>query len=89
MVTRKEAHRKVYNTRRWRNLRAWILSRNRVCRCGRLTTMVHHIDPIRDGGDPWELSNLEALCHACHRREHPAGGSESAAWSALVEGLAL
>ena len=89
MVTRKEVHRNVYNTRRWRNLRVWILSRNRVCKCGRLTTMVHHIHPIRDGGDPWEPANLQSLCRACHRREHLAGGTESAAWSELVKQLTL
>lgn len=25
-----------------------------------------HIKPIRDGGDPWDLANRQALCVACH-----------------------
>ena len=60
----------IYGTRRWRKARGIILARaGRVCeRCGSDEGLdVHHRDPLRDGGDPYELANLHALCARCHR----------------------
>ena len=61
----------VYGTKRWRMLRRAKLGRSPVCeRCGvRLATDVHHRVDLRDGGDPWDVEGLEALCRACHSRE--------------------
>lgn len=68
--SRAEVHSKVYGTPRWKALRAWALAQSPVCPCGRLTTLVHHVQPIRDGGDPWDPDNLKPLCVKCHAQEH-------------------
>ena len=31
---------------------------------------VHHIIPLYKGGEPYEMSNLVALCPGCHKLEH-------------------
>ena len=38
-------------------------------RCGQIATDVHHRHDLAQGGNPWALDGLEALCHACHSRE--------------------
>jgi 5-methylcytosine-specific restriction enzyme A len=61
---------------RWGNLRRAFLASNPICarceRAGRVepATMVHHIIPIRDGGDRLDNANLEALCRPCHEKIH-------------------
>lgn len=59
---------KVYGTKRWRLLRRKKLKATPICeRCDHvLATDVHHRQAIQDGGDPWSMTNLEALCHSCH-----------------------
>ena len=84
-MTRKEAHRRVYNTRRWKSLRAWKLSTDPICTCGRLATTVHHVHPVRQGGDPWDVDNLKSLCHRDHRRVHEVmDRPEATAWKNAV-----
>lgn len=29
-------------------------------------TVSDHIRPVRQGGDPWDWSNRQALCDTCH-----------------------
>ena len=38
------------------------------CRsCGRAGKLeCDHIVPLRRGGDPWAVENLQALCRSCH-----------------------
>jgi 5-methylcytosine-specific restriction protein A len=62
---------KVYNTKRWKLLRRHKLQLNPICeRCDMtLANEVHHVIAIQAGGDPWNLSNLEALCRVCHSKE--------------------
>lgn len=65
--------------RKWRRLRAWVLSEEPTCRrCaaeGTSTpaTDVDHIVPKSSGGTD-DVSNLQPLCHSCHsvktRREN-------------------
>jgi len=62
-------NRHIYNSKRWKILRAWFLFDNPLCKCGAIATDVHHIQDIEQGGDPWAPSNLEALCHPCHSAE--------------------
>ena len=72
MSTRAE-RKAIYNTPRWRRLRTAVLrAADGLCqRCRkRAADEVHHVQPIRAGGDPWSQSNLEALCRQCHRAEH-------------------
>ena len=52
------------NSSRWQKLRAWVLSRDPLCRdCGALATDVDH-----DDGNPGNnaTENLVPRCHACH-----------------------
>ncbi|MCY4300949.1 MAG: HNH endonuclease signature motif containing protein [Aestuariivita sp.] len=60
-------------TRRWRNLRLQKLEMNPLCeRCDVVTEakVVHHRRAINDGGDPWDMDNLESLCQTCHNAIH-------------------
>ena len=57
----------VYNTPRWKALRARFLRENPICKmCPRLATIVDHIVPMRDGGPAWDWDNLQPLCQRCH-----------------------
>ena len=51
-----------------------------------------HIKPLDDGGDPWALTNLQALCKPCHvaktRAERGESLPEVEAWRALLERMA-
>lgn len=69
-----------YNLTRWRKDRRLHLTQNPLC-VGCLTkgirtdaTVSDHIKPIRQGGDPWEWSNRQALCDTCHNKK---SGGES------------
>jgi 5-methylcytosine-specific restriction protein A len=61
-----------YNTQHWKRLRLLQLGKQPLCvmceSMGRLTaaTQVDHIVPIKDGGDPWAMENLQSLCASCH-----------------------
>ena len=74
-----------YHSAAWKRVRAAALSRDQgMCqdcmdrfRAGygirpNRATMVHHIIPVEERPDlALDLSNLRALCDACHNREHP------------------
>ena len=64
----RRAGRHIYNTKRWQQTRRAVLFDQPLCPCGELATDVHHIVDLDDNGDPWAMSNLEALCHPCHSR---------------------
>ena len=82
----------VYATQRWAALRLEALRRDgQLCAdCaaqGRTNgaELVHHVKPIRDGGDPWALENIKSLCRDCHQVEHaPPGIPGQAEWQGLV-----
>lgn len=60
---------KDYGTPRWKRLRKIALQRDLgwCCRCKSVpATLVDHIEEIKDGGDMWDLSNLQSLCDKCH-----------------------
>lgn len=66
----RSANKPIYNRKRWQILRRRKLFETPLCeRCPEIATDVHHRTDIQDGGDPWDLANLESLCHACHSRE--------------------
>lgn len=61
--------RTVYQTVRWRNLRARVLAQEPDCMvCGRPANTVDHIEPFEGAADPlaWDESNLQALCAVHH-----------------------
>lgn len=70
---------KIYKSHRWKKVRNLIMRRDgglcQQCkRDGRITlaSVVDHIEELKDGGDPYALENLEALCHSCHTRKTAA-----------------
>ena len=67
--------RRVYSSRRWKGARRAVLRANPWCQddeCTNLATDVNHIRPLADimaeGGDPYDLANLEGLCKRHHSR---------------------
>ena len=77
-----KARHKVYNTDRDNNgiygTRAWQIARKsalyrdaalcQICKEANATE-VDHIVEIRDGGAPYDLNNLQSLCHRCHMKK--------------------
>jgi 5-methylcytosine-specific restriction protein A len=71
---RKTNHHEVYHTTRWRKLREQLLQAEPLCRTckngtpQRLTaaTVADHIVAINNGGDPWDIDNLQPQCEKCH-----------------------
>ena len=67
---------KFYNSDGWKRLRALKLSQDPFCElCGRPATTVDHRQAIREGVNPYDMSNLESLCSQCHSRKHAVDGS--------------
>lgn len=64
--THSAEHKRIYNSKRWRITREKVLTENPLCSCGAIATDVDHVVPLEQGGDPWALSNLQALCGPCH-----------------------
>lgn len=61
------AGRTIYNKHKWKRTRERILFNQPLCaRCGSVAEDVHHLVDLKDGGDPYDPTNLEPLCHACH-----------------------
>lgn len=60
----------------WQKVRLRYLQRNPLCELClqkdiiRPSTLVHHIKPIREGGDRLRVNNLMALCVNCHEIIH-------------------
>lgn len=74
---------KIYNSERWRKLRAWKFSRNPLCeQClerGRTTPAedIHHKQSFMSTDDPvlrnelaYNYENLVSLCKKCHKEKH-------------------
>lgn len=66
---------KSRNCAAWRSARAATLARDPICRiCGRAaSTDADHVIPARiwcaRGGEFYDLSNLQGLCHECHSQK--------------------
>jgi len=61
---------KLYHSARWRKLRILVkASQPRCVTCGGPPDEIDHIIPVRLGGEPLEIENLQALCHLCHQRK--------------------
>lgn len=62
----------IYSTSRWRELSKKLRKKIPYCQtCGAKDKrlLVDHIHELRDGGEPWEPSNLRVMCDACHRQK--------------------
>lgn len=65
----------IYSSRRWRSLRDQYIKHNPLCEHCKLSQiyspgdMVDHISEIEDGGEVWDVDNLQTLCNACHARK--------------------
>ena len=77
-----QERREIYSSRRWQKLRSAKLDENPLCeRCQAAgftvgAKMVHHIRPVREGGDPFPgLDGLLSLCWPCHREQHSGGAT--------------
>ncbi len=61
-----------YHTQRWRKLRQLVLKSNPLCvECTKhkritIATVADHIQPVRLGGETWDINNLQGLCESCH-----------------------
>lgn len=65
-----------YRSSAWRSLRARKLKESPYCECedckGKrvIADMVDHVQRIEDGGDPWDINNLQSMRnHPCHDRK--------------------
>lgn len=66
-------HHQALHPSRWRLVRRAALKRAkwRCEDCGRAGAMeVHHLQPLRAGGDPYDLAGLIVLCRPCHLDTH-------------------
>lgn len=81
---------------RWDAVRRQVMIRDgfrcRSCKSAGLLE-VDHIQPVSQGGDEWEFTNLQTLCRGCHiaktRRESgqhsPEYLAQIEAWEAEIE----
>jgi 5-methylcytosine-specific restriction protein A len=79
VTVNKKEYQKVYNTRRWKDLRAAKIRNNPVCEeCARQgkttpTKEIHHIKPFEIDNDlslAYDYDNLISLCVECHKQAH-------------------
>lgn len=84
---------KLYQCKRWKDLRLAILRRDPICRvCGRAaSTVADHVKDHR--GNPvlfYDAKNLQGICKPCHDGKtgsmHGGGGRNAPAAPALVNG---
>ena len=74
---------KIYNTQRWRDMRAWKMVENPLCEMclkeDRVTPVeeIHHMtsfmttdDPIKRTNLAYDSDNLISICKTCHQRIH-------------------
>jgi len=72
--TKRTGH-EFYKTKEWKKLRAWYVKANPLCVfCkaeGRATPVkiVDHIMPIKQGGAPLSVENLQSTCVAHHNKK--------------------
>lgn len=64
---------KIYNNRSWKKYSLRKRREKVVCvnfrECGGLAELVDHIKPVAMGGDMWDESNHQVMCHRCHNRK--------------------
>ena len=69
----KPEYAKIYQSNRWRKLRNWYIKNNPMCvmcrkkNITKAAYVVDHIIEIADGGNVWDVNNLQSLCDYHHR----------------------
>ena len=67
------ANRQVYDSQMWRGkdgIRKQRLAIDPFCiYCNAPAEDVDHINPINNGGDPFDLENTQSMCKRCHARK--------------------
>ncbi|MEA5073084.1 MAG: HNH endonuclease [Eubacterium aggregans] len=68
---------RIYTSSRWKKVRDKAMERDvGMCRCCfkkgeiRAAEVIHHIEPIKEGGSIYDLNNLIAMCAKCHNKTH-------------------
>lgn len=66
----------AYKTAAWKRTRITILNRDPLCKIANLcvkrygrpvaSEVVDHVLPVRQGGEMWDVNNLQGACKACH-----------------------
>jgi 5-methylcytosine-specific restriction enzyme A len=54
----------------WRKLKDALLLSQPECACGRPSQVVHHVVPLKQGGERLDPANCAVLCASCHQRTH-------------------
>ena len=89
-------HHTHLDARRWAEVRRTVFERDgwRCRTCGRAGKLeCDHIVPLRRGGDPWAVENLQTLCRSCHVGKsrgdwRPPLTAAELAWRDFVDELA-
>jgi hypothetical protein len=74
------AHADVYRTREWTNLRRRVLREEPICAvegCGERSTSVDHVQPLADGGEPYDRANCRGMCAKHHKERSSRQGAEA------------
>jgi len=66
-----------YESPAWRRLRRIKLGMNPVCEIclKEKATTADHVIPVKQGGAPLDITNLQSLCGSCHSRKSIQEGS--------------
>lgn len=65
--------RRVYNSKHWKLARAEVMDKRPLCaECLKrgvetMGTDADHVVPLEQGGAPFAVSNIQALCRKCHQ----------------------
>ena len=98
-MARSWATRHKIDRKRWALIRRLVLERDgwRCRSCGKAGRLeIDHVLPVSEGGERYDLRNLQALCRPCHfdktraenaARAEPKPDPEAEAWAAMVAAL--
>ena len=66
---RTKPRKRFYGLASWQRLRRLFLRAHPWCLCGAAATVVDHVIPIADGGEPLDAANLQPMCASCHSKK--------------------
>lgn len=69
-IDNRTAHQRGYDIT-WQRFRWDYMRHHHDCEwCGEPAQELHHKVPLKDGGEPYDVNNVVALCRVCHRLVH-------------------